>query len=133
MGNGNINNVILITENFNNYFTKVLSKLARDIDTSSVNFDKYVSKCNITLPECPVNINELKDPCFSPKTHEIPRYNKVSFNIVKHCFHVLQKPLLHIPTDTPFRININLIAIYFDMSEGKYWQMSTSFWCNFSV
>ena len=67
MGNGNINNVNLITENFNNYFTKVLSKLARDIDTSSVNFDKYVSKCNITLPECPVNINELKDPFFLRK------------------------------------------------------------------
>ena len=89
MGNGNINIVILITKNFNNYFTEVLSKLARDIDTSSVNFDKYISKCNITLPECPMNINELKDPFFSLKTPEIPRFDEVSFNVVKHCFHVL--------------------------------------------
>ena len=89
MGNGNINIVILITKNFNNYFTEVLSKLARDIDTSSVNFDKYISKCNITLPECPMNINELKDQFFSLKTHEIPRFDEVSFNVVKHCFHVL--------------------------------------------
>lgn len=89
MGNGNINNVILITENFNKYFTEVLSKLARDIYTSSVNFDKCISKCNITLPECLMNVNELKDPFFSLKTHEIPRYDEVSFNVVKHCFHVL--------------------------------------------
>lgn len=66
-----------------------------------------------------MNINELKDPFFSLKTHEISRYDEVSFNVFKHCFHVLQKPLLHIPTDTPCRININSIAILFRYVRGK--------------
>ena len=47
-------------ENFNKYFTEIKPKLVREIETSSIKFDKYINKCNIRNPECPVTISELK-------------------------------------------------------------------------
>ena len=48
MNNKNIANVELIAENFNKYFNKIAAKLAREIETSSIKFDKYISKYNVT-------------------------------------------------------------------------------------
>ena len=64
VGNKNISDVELIVENFSKDFTKIGPKLARGIELSSVKFDKYIGKCNITQPEFPVIINELKDVFF---------------------------------------------------------------------
>ena len=48
MGNKNTSHVELIAESFKKYFTEICPKLARGIETSSIKFDKYNDKCNIT-------------------------------------------------------------------------------------
>ena len=50
----------------------------------------------MTQPQCPLTTNELKDVFFSLKTKKNPGYDEVSFNVIRHCFTVLYKPLLHI-------------------------------------
>ena len=47
-------------------------------------------------PENVISINELKDAFFSLKINKNPGYDNISFNVVKKCFEVLSKPLLHI-------------------------------------
>ena len=65
MDNKNITDVKLIVENSNKYFTEIGPKLAREVETSSIKFEMYIDDCNITRPEFPVTINELKDAFFS--------------------------------------------------------------------
>ena len=48
------------------------------------------------LPDNPVSISELKDAFFSLQANKRPGYDGISFNVVKHCFGSLHKPLLHI-------------------------------------
>ena len=55
---------------------------------SSINFDDYIDKCNVTQPECSLTINELKDSSFYPKSNKSPGCDEVSFNVIKHCFGV---------------------------------------------
>lgn len=54
-------------------------KLAREIETSFINFDKYTKKCEITQPECSVTINE---PQISLKTNKSPGYGENSIHFV---------------------------------------------------
>ena len=92
-GNSNMKS---IAENFNRYFTEIGQTLAKKVDSSSVNFHKYLEACNRTQPEKELAVNELKDAFFSLKLNKSPGYNEVSFNVVKKCFGSLHKPLLHI-------------------------------------
>ena len=53
-----------IAENFNNIFTEIGPKLARNIKKSSKNFAYYLRKHLSELSEHPLSINELKDAFF---------------------------------------------------------------------
>ena len=39
-------------------------RLAKKIEALSIKLHKYLKKCNITQPECPVTINEVEDVFF---------------------------------------------------------------------
>ena len=43
-----------------------------------------------------IYVNEFKDTFFSLKINKSAGYDDISFNVVKKCFGVLHKPLLHI-------------------------------------
>ena len=43
-----------------------------------------------------IHVNEFKDTFFSLKINKSAGYDDISFNVVKKCFGVLHKPLLHI-------------------------------------
>ena len=85
-----------IAENFNKFFTEIGPKLAKEIETSTIKFEDYLEQCNTILPDNPVSINELKDAFFPLQINKSPGYDGISFNVVKHCFVSLHKPLLHI-------------------------------------
>ena len=55
-----------------------------------------MEQCNTILTDNPVSVNELKDVLSSLQINKNPGYDYVSFNVVKHCFGSLHKPLLHI-------------------------------------
>ena len=85
-----------IAESFNKYFTQIGPKLAKDIGTSTKSFNEYIKKHDTTQPEKVISVNELKDAFFSLKINKSAGYDDISFNVVKKCFGVLHKPLLHI-------------------------------------
>ena len=85
-----------IAESFNKYFTHIGSKLAKDIGTSTKSFNEYIKTHDTTQPEKVISVNELKDAFFSLKINKSTGYDDISFNVVKKCFGVLHKPLLHI-------------------------------------
>ena len=85
-----------IAERFNKYFTQIGPKLAKDIGTSTKSFNEYIKKHDTTQPEKVISVSELKDAFFSLKINKSAGYNDISFNVVKKCFGVLHKPLLHI-------------------------------------
>ena len=91
-----IKNIKSIAENVKIYFTQIGPILAKKVDSSSVNFHKYLEAYNITQPEKDLTVNELKDALFSLKLNKTPGYNEVNFNVVKKCFGSLHKPLLYI-------------------------------------
>ena len=86
----------LIAKIFNKYFAEIGSKLAKNIQRSSINFESFMKTCDSTQAESALTINELKDVFFSLKTNKGPGYDKISFNIVKNCFGPLLKPLMFI-------------------------------------
>ena len=85
-----------IAENFNKYFTEIGPNLAKKIGKSNKHFAQYLYKHVSELSEHPLSINELKDAFFALKINKSAGYDNISFNIVKKCFGVLHKPLLHI-------------------------------------
>ena len=72
------------------------SKLAKEIETSTIKFDDYLEQCNTILPRNQDSINELKDLFFPFHINKCPGFDGISFNVVKHCFGSLHNPLLHI-------------------------------------
>ena len=82
-----------IAESFNKYFTQIGPKLTKDIDTLT---NEYIKKHDTTKPEKVISVDELKDAFFSLNKNKSTRYDDISFNVVKKCFGVLHKPLLHI-------------------------------------
>ena len=85
-----------IAESLNKYFTQIGTKLAKDIGTSTNSFNEYIKKHDTTQPEKAISVNELKDAFSSLKINKSAGYDVISFNVVKKCFGVLHKPLLHI-------------------------------------
>ena len=59
-------------------------------------FHEYLKEYQISQPENVISVNELKDALFSRKINKSPGYDDIRFNVVKKCFGVLYKPLLHI-------------------------------------
>ena len=91
-----ITEIEYIAECFNKYFTQIGSKLAKDIGTSTKSFNEYIKKHDTAQPERVTSVNELKDAFFSLKINKSAGYDDISFNVVKKCFGVLPKSLLHI-------------------------------------
>ena len=91
-----ITDIKSIAESFNRYLTEIGSTLAKKVDSSSVNFHKYLEVYNFIQPEKVLTVNELKDAFFSLKLNKSPGYNDVSFNVIKKFFKSLHKPLLYI-------------------------------------
>ena len=85
-----------IAANFNKYFTQIGPNLAKDIGTSTKSFNEYITKHGTTQQEKVIFVNELKDAFFFLKIRV--GYDDISFNVVKKCFGILHKPLLHIFT-----------------------------------
>ena len=85
-----------IAESFNNFFSEIGPKWAKDIVTSTKIFNEYIKKYDTAHPEKVISLNELQDSFFSLKINKSAGYDDISFNVVKKCFGVLHKPLLHI-------------------------------------
>ena len=77
-------------------FTEIEPTLAKKVNSSSVNFHKYLEVYNITQLEKDLIVNELKDAFFSLKLKKSPGYNEVSFNAMKKCFGSLHKPFIYL-------------------------------------
>ena len=86
----------LIAKSFNKYFAETGSKLAKNIQISSINFESFMKTCDTTQAESAFTINELKDSFFSLKINKSPGYDEISFNVVKNYFGPLLKPLMFI-------------------------------------
>ena len=84
-----------IAESFNNFFSEIGPKWAKDIVTSTKIFNEYIKKYDTAHPEKVISLNELQDSFFSLKINKSAGYDDISFNVVKKCFGALHKPLLH--------------------------------------
>ena len=91
-----ITDIKSIAKNFSRYITEIGPTLAKKVDSSSVNFYKYLEAYNITQLEKDLTMNEMKGAFFSLKLNKSPGYDEVSFKVIKKCFRSLHKPLLHI-------------------------------------
>ena len=58
--------------------------------------DTSFKEYQTSQPENVISVNELKEAFFSLKINKTPGYDDITFNVVKKCFGVLYKPLLHI-------------------------------------
>ena len=65
-----ITDIKSIAESFNRYLTEIGSTLAKKVDSSSVNFHKYLEAYNIARLEKDLTVNELKDAFFSLKKNK---------------------------------------------------------------
>ena len=92
----NITNVHSIAEIFNKYFTEIGPNLANKTDRRRKHFHEHLKEYQTCQPENVISVNELKDAFFSLKANKSPRYDDISFNVVKKYFGVLYRPLLHI-------------------------------------
>ena len=91
-----ITNIHTIAENVNKFFTEIGPSLANKTDPSRKCFHEYLKEYQTCQPENVISVNKLKDAFYSLKINKSPAYDDISFNVVKKCFGVLCKPLLHI-------------------------------------
>ena len=70
--------------------------MTKDIGTSRKSFKECIKKNLTTEPEKVVSVNEFKDGSFSLKINKSAGYDDIGFNVVKKCFGILHKPMLHI-------------------------------------
>ena len=92
----NITHEGLITKHFNNCFAQIGTNLAKTIEASSIQFEKFLKKCDSIQIESPLSVNELKGELFLLKINKSLGYDDISFNAVRNCFGPLLKPLMHI-------------------------------------
>ena len=85
-----------IAESFDKYFTQIGPKFTKGIGTATKIFNEYIKKHDTTQPERVISVSELKDTFFSLKIKKSAGYDYVSSKVVKKCFGVLHKTLLHI-------------------------------------
>ena len=85
-----------IATEFNRFFAIVGLMLAKQILESESTFESYLVKTSATMQHKSVLINELRDAFFPLKLNKSPRYDEISFNVVKKCFSGLCEPLKHV-------------------------------------
>ena len=112
-----------IAENFNKYFIQIGPKVQKDIGTSTKSFIEYIKKHITTQPEKVITVNEFKDTFFYLKINKSASYDDISFNVIKKCFGVLLKPLLHVfnlSLQTGiFQINSRFLGLHYCLKEVK--------------
>ena len=91
-----ITNIPSVAKNFNKSFNEIGPNLANKINPPRKHFHEYLKEYHTCQPENVISVNELKDAFFSLKINKSSGYDDISFNVVKKCFGVLYKPLLHI-------------------------------------
>ena len=79
-----ITDIKSIAKNFSRYITEIGPTLAKKVDSSSVNFYKYLEAYNITQLEKDLTINELKDAFFSLKLNKSPGYEKLDLMLLRN-------------------------------------------------
>ena len=70
--------------------------MTKDIGTSTKSFNENIKKNDTTQPEKVISVYKLKDVFFSLKIYKSTGDDDITLNVVKKCFGVLHKPLLHI-------------------------------------
>ena len=85
-----------IAKKFNRYFTEIGPTFAKKVDSSSVNFNRYLEAYNIIQQEKDLTINKLNHAFFYLRLNKSIGYDEVSFNVIKKCSGSLYKPSLHI-------------------------------------
>ena len=113
-----------IAENFNKYFTQTSPNLAKDIATSIKSFNEYIMKHGTTQQEKVIFVYEFKDIFLSLKINKSAGCADTHFNVVKKCFGVLHKPLLHaylifLYKLVFFQINSILLGLYHSLKVVK--------------
>ena len=76
-------------------FTEISLKLGNGIEAPTIKFHDFLEQCGIIQLDNPFSITKLKT-FFSFQINKTSGYDGISFNIVKHYFVSLHKPLLHI-------------------------------------
>ena len=70
--------------------------MAKDVGTSTKSLNGYINKHGNTQLEKAISVNKFRNAFFSLKVNKSAGLDDISFNVVKKCFGVLHKPLLHI-------------------------------------
>ena len=113
----------IIAESLNKYFIDVGPNLAEKIPNTKNNFKSYMKKINNSMPNYEVSDDEFKEAFFSLKINKSPGFDNISFNVIKHCFDDLLKPLKHISSLSltcgifPDQLKIANIAPFFKTGE----------------
>ena len=87
---------IKIAHEFNSFFRNVGKSLASKIRNASTPFEYFVNKSDVVIETKPLSMNELKDAFYSLKSNKSPRYNDISYNVIKKCFNSLCEPLKYL-------------------------------------
>ena len=89
INNTNIYNKINIAEQFNQFFVN----FGPNLDEC---FENYMTSIEKNMPEYELTDDEFKEAFFSLKANKSAGYDDISYDVVKHCFDFLEKPLKHI-------------------------------------
>ena len=87
---------IKIAHEFNPFFRNVGKSLASKIRNASTPFEYFVNKSDVVIETKPLSMNELKDAFYSLKSNKSPRYDDISYNVIKKCFNSLCEPLKYL-------------------------------------
>ena len=67
-------------------FKNVGQNLESKISNVSASFEYFFNKSDFVIETKVVSINELKDVFYCLKSNKSPRYDDISFNVIKKCF-----------------------------------------------
>ena len=82
-----------IANQFNAFFTNIRGELTSKIPNAVIAIESYITKSHSIMETKQRSMNELKDAFFSLKIKKSPRYDDISFNVLKKCFSSLREPL----------------------------------------
>ncbi|XP_065662974.1 uncharacterized protein LOC136085582 [Hydra vulgaris] len=86
----------LIAEELNSFFINVSSNLAQSISLTSSTFDSYLTNSNKKMNESKLDIRELRTALLSLKSNKSAGSDKVSVNILKLVYDIIEPSLFHI-------------------------------------
>ena len=81
---------------FNSFFINIGKNLASKVPNASTPFEYFVNKSDFVMETKPLSMNKLKDTFCSSKSSKYPRYDDISYNVIKKCFGSLGELLKHL-------------------------------------